>query len=155
LQGVSDFLVSPIEFSNKIPDPSDFLAASLWATTAGTGATLSVTGRVSYKLKAVGPEEWVSEDGRKGEHDLEDVAGGIVGKAAVSHPQPGPLSRFGLDAPAAVATLCIKAECREFKFGSVEKDGRTVRYAVGPDQDPIELSDPAWLLVVDGPFKRP
>jgi hypothetical protein len=155
VQGVGDFVISPIEFANKIPDPLEFLSPGLWPTSAGAGATLSVTGRVDYKLKALGPEEWVSLDGRKSKHDLEDVAGAITGRQAKSHPEPGPPSAFGLDKPAAVATLCIGAECREFKFGSVERDGKERHYAVGPGQNPIELGDESWRLVVDGPFEPP
>ena len=47
--------LSHIEFANKIPDPLEFLSPGLWPTSAGAGATLSVTGRGDYKLKALGP----------------------------------------------------------------------------------------------------
>src|SRR2546428_7262851 len=30
VEGVGDFLVSPVEFGNKIPDPNDFAPAGLW-----------------------------------------------------------------------------------------------------------------------------
>ena len=155
IRGVGSFVVSPIEFANKIPDPSEFLPPGLWVTPSSADATLTVAvrGRVSYRLKAVGAEEWVSLDGRTSPLDLEDVAGTITGRVAVSHPEPWPLASFGLDPPQAVATLCIRSECREFKFGSAVREGRELRFAVGPDQDPIELSDQAWRLVVDGPFQ--
>ncbi len=152
LEGAGEFLISPVEFANKIPDPSEFLPPSLWPTEAGAGATLVVKGRVDYSLRGISAEDWVSVDGRKAAHDLDDVVGVIIGRQAVSHPEAAPLSAFGLDKPVAVATMCIKGDCREFKFGSTEREGKTTRYAVGPDQDPIEISDQSWRLLVDGPF---
>jgi hypothetical protein len=153
--GVGEFTISPVEFSNGIADPSEFMSSGLWVKQPRAGATIAVTGRSNYRLKALSAEEWVSEDGRKSAHELDDVAGSITGRQVVSSPEPGPLSAFGLDAPAAIATMCIEGECREFKFGSVERAGKVTYYAVGPDQDPVELNDVAWKLVVDGPFEQP
>lgn len=143
------FVVSPVEFSIKLPDPSDFVPPGLWVAVRNEAISIEVQGRSNYKLVGHG-EAWKTADGSVPNHDLEDVVGVIVGRQALGHPSGTDLKALGLDPPAATAKLCTAKACREFKFGTAK--GRY--YALGPEADPLELRDNDWKLLVDGPFKQ-
>jgi hypothetical protein len=151
IESTGDFLISPIEFGTKIPDPADFLPAGLWVSAGRTATSIEVNGRVHYSLHSKGAGEWTNDDGRSSPFEIEDVPGAITGRQAMSHPPPGETAT-GLDKPAATARLCAGNDCREFRFALVAADGGTRYFAQGPDMDPIELRSEAWKLLVEGPF---
>lgn len=152
IDGVSRFLVSPVEFATKVPDPDDFLPPGLWVNAALTATSLKVQGPASYRLvREAG--EWKSPDGRASARDLDDFPGVILGRQAMSHPEAD-LRALGLAAPVATATMCAGQRCLAFKFGKVDGAGTTRYYAQAPEADPIELRASDWNLLVAGPWGK-
>ncbi len=148
--GVGDFTVSPVEMSNKIPDPEDFLTPGLWTAANKKEISVEVKGPVNYRVEGQG-EEWKVVKGKKPRRDVEDVAGVITGRQASGHPT-GDAKSLGLDPPTATARLCTKDECREFVFGSAATDAGVGYFARAPDSEPLELRESDWHLLVNGPF---
>ncbi len=142
----ASFVISPVEFATKLPDPGDFAPPGLWVAARNDAISIEVKGRSNYKLIGRG-EDWKVADGGVPNHDLDDVVGVIVGRQASGHPS----ATLKLDPPAALATLCTAKECRDFKFATA--NGRY--YALAPGADWLELRDNDWKLLVEGPLKRP
>lgn len=126
ISGVGDFLVDPTEIATKVPDPDELLPPGLWVSAQGKLTSVEVAG------KSAG---------------LNEVGGLITDRMAADHPELGPPGDFGLEKPAATVRACAGRDCREFKFGSVERQGRRRYFAQGPGADPIELRDNDWKLL--------
>ncbi|MBX7098418.1 MAG: hypothetical protein K1X89_11945 [Myxococcaceae bacterium] len=149
---VGTFALDPAVFATGLPDPTDYLSTGLWVSAPKELTRLTVKGRRSYQLDFDG-KAWRSSPKASPAIELEDVVGVFLGREATEHPSAPP-SALGLDTPAAVATLCAGATCREFHFGTAKVDGVEGFYAGGPDADPIAIHPNDWALVVDGPFPR-
>jgi hypothetical protein len=152
IEGVGDFTVSPVEFSNKLPDPADFLPPGLWVAAGATASRLEVKGGASYRLVG-GPADWKSADGQASRFELDDFPGVLTGRMVVGFPS-GSLASLGLDPPWAVATLCAGKRCRDFKLGRVTEGAVTRYYAVGPDADPVELRTSDGKKLTEGPWPK-
>lgn len=153
VQNSGDFWVDPVEFGTKVPDPDELLPAGLWISAHQKTLSLKVTGPVNYALHVTDGGTWVSDDGRNASADLGDFPAMITTRQAVDHPEPTSLQSLGLEPPIATAELCDRVGCRAFRFGKVDANGRTRYFAQGPDEDPLEMRDEAWRLVVEGPFR--
>jgi len=152
IEGVGDFTVSPVEVSTKLPDPSDFLPTGLWVTAGPAATSLEVKGSTSYRLVG-GPTHWRSADRRPSRFELDDFPGVLVGRMVVGYPEGG-LKALGLDPPVAIATLCAKERCRDFKLGRVDEGPVTRYYAVAPDADPVELRTSDGKKLNEGPWPK-
>jgi hypothetical protein len=152
VEGVGTFVVSAAELANAIPDPSDFAPAGLWTDAPRPLTRLMVRGPKSYELTLDGGA-WLAREPTRPEVELEDVPGIIVGREATGHYR-APLQALGLAPPRAVATLCAGSQCREFRFGTAEYEGRTGWFAAAPGADPIAIHPPDWDLIVNGPFPK-
>ncbi len=152
IDGVGDFLVSPVEFSTQLPDPADFLPTGLWVTAGPTVTSLQVKGAASYRLVG-GPSDWKSADGKASRLDFDDFPGVIVGRMVIGFPTEAPAA-LGLAPPAAVATLCAGAQCRDFQVGRVVEGPRTRYFAQAPDADPVELRASDGRKLLEGPWPR-
>lgn len=156
VEGIGDFVVSPVEFGPKLPEPERFVPPALWVAARQGACRMTVrpgpgARGSAYELAGSG-EDWHVVRGNKGsKRELDDLVGVIIGRQIIGHSKRPP-EELGLARPTAVATLCLTdGGCREFRFGSA-KDGATVRYyAQGPDSDPAELRDNDWKLLVSGP----
>lgn len=154
ISGVGRFLVSPTEFSNKVPLPTSFAASGLWVDANNHAQRLTVKSRSrpGYEL-ALEKGEWrVVKGNTATRRELDDFIGVIVGRQAIGHSSAAPAT-LGLEPPAATATLCIDTgRCRDFLFGLVAVDGGPTRYfAQTAGSAALELRDNDWRLLVTGP----
>ncbi|MCC6746427.1 MAG: hypothetical protein IT371_02145 [Deltaproteobacteria bacterium] len=153
VDGVGEFLVSPVELSTKIPDPGEFRPPGLWVSGHDQEASVTVRGTASYRLVRAGAE-WKSADGRAAA-DLDDIPGVITARTSFGFPAPTNLKALGLDPPVAFATLCLKdGRCRDFRFGRTKTAAGERYFAVGSNADPIEMRDLEWRALVEGPFEK-
>src|SRR5436309_3316039 len=98
VENVGDFLVSPVEFGNKIPDPNDFAPAGLWVSANGKANHLTVKGKTPFELAGAG-EDWRVVGPKKSVFDLDDFPGVIIGRQAIGHPDERDPRALGLDPP--------------------------------------------------------